>query len=195
MVSFSFDAITGQNNSGGHFTDTSFDFLNLSATPVTQTFYCWKYNAKGLAGNSNPDKSPMEPGVNFKRLNFLALNTKYTNSDLTSTTPLTCNLTKGILCSDDVKHFSCQPNYYLDVTTSTCNLDCPVGWMRLPNDLQNKDQEYCIKQCDSNTASCPSLNASKRNIAANFSCNVGFYNYNYNCITQAKAKGSKNRIV
>ena len=63
--------------------------------------------------------------------------------------------------------------------------------MRLPNELQNKNQEYCIKQCDPNAQSCPSNNSAKKDIANNFNCISGFYKYNFQCIPQSIADESK----
>ena len=63
--------------------------------------------------------------------------------------------------------------------------------MRLPNELQNKDQEYCIKKCDSNAISCPYPNILKRDINSNFVCKAGFIKYNFECIPESISNESK----
>ena len=196
MVSVGFDLITPDSYTATYsfLKSATFTYKNFSAATTSINYTCWKLSTIGLADNfygNTAVRSSFEPGVNFKRLNLLSLNRKYTDKDLLTTASLTCNVSNAQYCSTDTTHFSCQPGYYLDVTTSTCNVDCPVGWMRLPNDIQNKDQEYCIKQCVANTATCPSLNAVKKNIATVFACSAGYYNYNYNCILNAKAQASK----
>jgi len=63
--------------------------------------------------------------------------------------------------------------------------------MRLPNEIQNKDQEYCIKKCDPNASNCPYANTLKKDIFNNFSCKAGFVKYNFECVPLSIADNSK----
>ena len=92
------------------------------------------------------------------------------------------------------KYFWCPSGQFLDMTTFTCNADCPVGFIRYPDSLEN--QSYCGYVCSSSTtnfSTCPNTNALMKyaTLPLNLTCNTNLSSLYYKCFPTALIPDSK----
>lgn len=161
-----------QDGSTGEGTVSCFDYSNLSNTPKNTISISMKFFSNYLV-----------PSKNFRRLKLLPLNNIYSNNDLTQYSNLICSGNHKF-CFGNNQAFACQPGSYLDILTFSCQVDCPVGYTRLPRPREINNSGYCNYSCPS--TGCATIGAELVSIDSFFNCNPATEYLNYfNCVTKS----------
>lgn len=155
---------------GGSFTLTSYScVLPTALTSITTT----------LTPTGTPN---LDAPNNFKRLDLISVKNKfYSSSDLNTLG----NITVGgnqFMNFDNSKALTCNSNYWLELTTFTCNSSCtnPSSMTMYPGVSDTKG--YCNFSCSA-SMSCPNTSTGMATLWNNFSCSgAGISNVYYNCV-------------
>ena len=133
------------------------------------------------------DTYSLYPPKNFRRLNLLGRNEKYTSPDLIDISQVVKDNNTLIAAFDNVA-LSCIDNFFLtykkDSTfeeteyRGSCNLNCFEGYSMLHGLSENKG--FCNKECYSNEV-CLRSNLDLLDIRSKFKCKTGFYENYHRC--------------
>lgn len=159
-----------QDGSSNIASTTVYDYSYLSGLPAVQTTTC------NLTFNS----ASLVPPKNFKRLNFIDLNNKYANTDISTFAALSKNSDDKYVF-DDNKAYSCNAGFNLDVSTLMCTNTCPISYTRLPVSKPYTDSYYCNYNCNAFNNTCPSTQINLVNLKTTFTCNAGFLQQYFKC--------------
>jgi hypothetical protein len=156
---------------GGSYTITSYScVLPTALTSITTT----------LTPTGTPD---LDAPNNFKRLDLISTKNKYySTADLVTQSSITVGGNQ-FMNFDNSKALTCNTNFWLELTTFTCNSSCtnPSSMTMYPGVSDTKG--YCNYSCTA-SMSCPNTSTQMATLWNNFSCSgAGISNVYYNCVS------------
>ena len=124
------------------------------------------------------------PSLNFRRLNFLDQNKKYTEDTL-SVAPANFSLTSDEIKSDDSIIISCPTGQFYRPDNTCHASSCSANTFRNFVNSNSAQRLFCTNTCSNSTA-CPTSNSFTSSALASFTCDSNTYlKKDYQCITKS----------